>query len=102
MPGAILAQHGAVSAETARAMAQGARERLGVDVAVSVTGVAGPGGGTQEKPVGLVYLHAAGADGELAADFNLPADRDTIRRRATVSALHLVRRLLTQDRHGRV
>jgi nicotinamide-nucleotide amidase len=98
----ILARHGAVSAETAQAMARGARERLDVDVAVSVTGVAGPGGGTPEKPVGLVYLHAAGLEEELAADFNLPADRETIRRRATVSALHLVRRLLAQDRHGRV
>jgi nicotinamide mononucleotide (NMN) deamidase PncC len=64
-----------------------------------VTGVAGPGGGTPEKPVGLVYLHAAAPEGELAADFSLPADRETIRRRAAASALHLVRRLLTQSRH---
>ena len=83
-------------------MAGGVRERLAVDVAVSVTGVAGPGGGTAEKPVGLVYLHAVSPDGEVAASFNLPADRDTIRRRATVSGLHLVRRLLTQDRDERV
>ena len=72
-------------------------------VTVSVTGVAGPAGGTPDKPVGLVYLHAAGPDGELAADFNLPADRETIRRRATVGALHLVRTLVTelaQTRHG--
>jgi len=102
VPAEILARFGAVSAETARAMAGGVRERLGVDVAVSVTGVAGPGGGTAEKPVGLVYLHAVSPDGELDGGFNLPADRDTIRRRATVSALHLVRRLLTQDRHERV
>ena len=102
VPAETLARHGAVSAETAQAMAQGARERLGVDLAVSVTGVAGPGGGTPEKPVGLVYLHAAGPDGELAAGFNLRADRETIRRRAAASALHLVRRLLTQDRHKHV
>jgi nicotinamide-nucleotide amidase len=102
VPAEILARHGAVSAETARAMALGVRERLGVDVAVSVTGVAGPGGGTAEKPVGLVCLHAVRPDGELDGGFNLPADRDTIRRRATVSALHLVRRLLAQDRHERV
>ena len=102
VPAGILERHGAVSAETARAMASGLRERLAVDVAVSVTGVAGPSGGTAEKPVGLVYLHAVSPDGELDGGFNLPADRDTIRRRATVSALHLVRRLLTQDRDERV
>jgi nicotinamide-nucleotide amidase len=102
VPAEILERHGAVSAETARAMARGVRGRLAVDIAVSVTGVAGPGGGTADKPVGLVYLHAVRPDGELAASFNLPADRDTIRRRATVSALHLVRRLLTHDRDERV
>jgi nicotinamide-nucleotide amidase len=102
VPAEILERHGAVSAETARAMAHGVRERLAVDVAVSVTGVAGPGGGTADKPVGLVYLHAVSPDGELATGFNLPADRDTIRRRATVSALHLVRRLLTHDRDEHV
>jgi nicotinamide-nucleotide amidase len=102
VPADVLRRHGAVSAEVARAMAAGVRARLGVDVAVAVTGVAGPGGGTPEKPVGLVYLHAAGPDGELAADFSLPADRETVRRRAAASALHLVRRLLTQNRHERV
>jgi len=96
---AVLEKHGAVSAEFAQVMAHGARSRLGVDVAVSVTGIAGPGGGTPAKPVGLVYLHAAGPDGERAAMFDLPGDRDAIRNRAAVSALHLVRRLLTQSRH---
>jgi nicotinamide mononucleotide (NMN) deamidase PncC len=52
--------------------------------------------------VGLVYLHAAGPDGELAGGFDLPADRETIRRRAAAAALHLVRRLLAQNRHERV
>ena len=60
-----LAEHGAVSAETAAALAAGARARLGADVAVAVTGVAGPGGGSAEKPVGLVFLHAEGPDGGL-------------------------------------
>ena len=85
VPAETLEGHGAVSAETAAAMAEGARTALGADVAVSVTGVAGPGGGTAEKPVGLVYLHAAGPDGALAAEFSVPADRATIRARATVT-----------------
>ena len=82
VPEALLDEHGAVSAEVAEAMAHGARERLGVDVAVSVTGIAGPDGGTPEKPVGLVYLHASGPNGDLAATFDLPGDRDAIRGRA--------------------
>ena len=98
VPAAVLAVHGAVSAETAEAMAAGVRERLGAGIGVSVTGVAGPGGGTPEKPVGLVYMHALGPGGGLAASFSIPADRETVRARATVAALHLVRRLLTQNR----
>jgi nicotinamide-nucleotide amidase len=95
VPAETLREHGAVSRETALAMAEGARERLGVDVAVSVTGVAGPDGGTEEKPVGLVHLAAVGPDGSLAHEFNVPGDRATIRSRSTVIALHLLRRLLT-------
>jgi nicotinamide-nucleotide amidase len=95
VPEEVLASHGAVSRETALAMARGARERLGVDVAVSVTGIAGPGGGTEEKPVGLVYLCASGPEGEREHDFVLPGDRESIRLRATVGALHLVHALVT-------
>ncbi|HZE29771.1 MAG TPA: CinA family nicotinamide mononucleotide deamidase-related protein [Gaiellaceae bacterium] len=94
----LLERHGAVSAEAAAAMAEGARARLGADVAVSVTGVAGPGGGTPEKPVGLVFLHAQGPDGSLARRLDLPGDRAAIRGRATVAALHLVRMLLARSR----
>jgi nicotinamide-nucleotide amidase len=94
---ALLETHGAVSAEVARAMAEGVRQRLRADAAVSVTGVAGPGGGTAEKPVGLVFLHAVGPDGEDARRMDLPGDREMIRGRATAAALHLVRRLLTQS-----
>jgi nicotinamide-nucleotide amidase len=94
----LLAAHGAVSAEVAAAMAEGARERLRADVAVSVTGVAGPGGGTPEKPVGRVYLHAAGPDGSLTRMLDLPGEREQIRVRATVTALHLLRALLTGSR----
>ena len=94
----VLERHGAVSAEAAAAMAAGVRVRLGADVAVSVTGVAGPGGGTPEKPVGLVYLHAEGPEGSLARRLDLPGDREAIRSRAAVAALHLVRTLLTRSR----
>jgi nicotinamide-nucleotide amidase len=94
----VLDAHGAVSAETAAAMAAGARARLGADVALAVTGIAGPAGGSEEKPVGLVYLHAEAPGGSGSADFVFPGDRDGIRRRAAVTALHLVRRLLTQSR----
>ena len=79
-------------------MAAGVRARLGVDVGVCVTGIAGPDGGTPEKPVGLVYLHAETPDGGRGMEFSFPSDRETIRSRATVAALHLVRRLLSQNR----
>ena len=98
VPARLLQEHGAVSAEAAQAMAQGVRERLGADVGVAVTGVAGPGGGTEEKPVGLVFVHAAGPDGEEARRTELPGDREMVRGRATAAALHLVRRLL-ENRH---
>jgi nicotinamide-nucleotide amidase len=97
VPAEVLERNGAVSSETAAAMAQGARERLGTDVAVAVTGIAGPDGGSDEKPVGLVYLHAVGPNGARGVDFVFPGDRESIRRRAAVTALHLVRRLLAQS-----
>jgi nicotinamide-nucleotide amidase len=94
----LLERHGAVSAEVAAVMASGATLQLKADVAVAVTGIAGPGGGTPEKPVGLVYLHAVSPDGERARELNVPGEREPIRRRSTVAALHLVRTLLTQNR----
>jgi nicotinamide-nucleotide amidase len=97
VPAELIERHGAVSPEVAEAMARGARERLGADVAVSVTGIAGPGGGSAEKPVGLVYLHAEGPDGGVGREFSFPGDRPSIRARSVVGALHLVRRLLTQS-----
>jgi nicotinamide-nucleotide amidase len=98
VPEELLAEHGAVSAEVAAAMAEGARVRLDADVAVAVTGIAGPGGGTPDKPVGRVYLSAAGPYGSLARMLDLPGDREQIRVRATVTALHLLRALLTGSR----
>jgi competence/damage-inducible protein CinA-like protein len=94
----LLAEHGAVSAEVAAAMASGVRARLGADVGVAATGIAGPGGGSDDKPVGLVYLHVETPTAGRGFEFQFPGDRDSIRRRATVTALHLARRLLTQSR----
>jgi nicotinamide-nucleotide amidase len=87
----ILARHGAVSPECARAMAEGARARTGADVAVSVTGVAGPGGGTPEKPVGLVYLHVSAPGSERGAERRFPGPRENVRDWSATAALHLVR-----------
>ena len=88
-------QHGAVSAEVAEALAEGARAKLGADVGVGITGIAGPGGGTEEKPVGLVWLSVATADGEpLTRSVNLPGSRADIRDRTTTVAMHLIRRAL--------
>ena len=97
VPEEILARHGAVSAETASAMAAGARDRLGADAAIATTGVAGPGGGTPEKPVGLVYTAVAGPMGERVDELRLPGSRDEIRLRSAVLSLHGLRRLLAQS-----
>ena len=97
VPTALIAELGAVSPEVAEAMAKGARTRLGVDVAVSVTGIAGPDGGSAEKPVGLVYLHAEGPAGGVGREFSFPGDRASIRARSVVGALHLVRRLVMES-----
>jgi competence/damage-inducible protein CinA-like protein len=94
----MLDAQGAVSAEVAAAMAAGARARLEADVAVAATGIAGPGGGSEDKPVGLVYLHVETPSEGRGFEFQFPGDRDSVRRRATVTALHLIRRHLTQSR----
>ena len=86
-----LEKHGAVSEATARAMARGALTHSMADISVSVTGVAGPGGGSAEKPVGLVHFAAARAGFELIAEHHVfPGDRDGIRRLATITALSLL------------
>jgi nicotinamide-nucleotide amidase len=94
VPGALLERHGAVSAECAEAMAHGALAATGATVAISTTGIAGPGGGSEEKPVGLVYLHCASPFGELARRIVLPGDRAAVRDAASTAALHLVLSLL--------
>jgi len=95
VPGHVLRDHGAVSAETASAMAEGARDRLGATWALSITGIAGPGGGTPQKPVGLVYVGVAGALGTTTRELRLHGDRERIRLRACTMALHLLREVVT-------
>lgn len=97
----LIEEHGAVSEQVARALAEGVRARMGADVGVGVTGVAGPGGGSEEKPVGLVWLSVAGPEGAaITRSVNLPGGRVDIRDRATTVALHLLRRLLLGESDG--
>jgi nicotinamide-nucleotide amidase len=92
---ALIERHGAVSPEVADAMADGALARFDADTAVAITGVAGPDGGTEAKPVGYVCWSAKRSDGSvLARDVRLPGDRAEIRDRSTTVAMHLLRRLL--------
>jgi nicotinamide-nucleotide amidase len=101
VPAELIERHGAVSEEVARALADGARAALDADVGVGITGVAGPGGGTAQKPVGLVWVSVtlAGAEDpaqvvERTRSVNLPGGRADVRERATTIAMHLVRRTL--------
>jgi nicotinamide-nucleotide amidase len=98
VPDRTLSTVGAVSEETAVAMARGARARLGADVVLSTTGIAGPGGGTDEKPIGLVWFALALGDGEIETRrLTFPGSRADIRERATVAALSLIWRRLERD-----
>ena len=90
VPQEVLERAGAVSAECAEAMATGARARLKANLAVSVTGVAGPDGGTPQKPVGLVYIGVATAECTTTERFVFAGDRGTIRRQASDRALALL------------
>lgn len=91
VPAVTLEKHGAVSAETAAAMAQGALARSRAGVAVAVTGIAGPSGGTADKPVGLVYIGWGGEDGINAKEHHFAGDRAAIRQQTVEAALkHLL------------
>src|SRR5262245_55712156 len=90
----LLMEHGAVSGPVAEAMAEGIRKRAGTDFGLSITGVAGPGGGTEEKPVGTVYIALADELKTEHRKLNLPGDRHLIRWRASQAALDLLRRRL--------
>jgi nicotinamide-nucleotide amidase len=95
VPEAVIASGGAVSPEVAEAMAAGARKRFDTELGVGITGIAGPGGGTEEKPVGYVCICVLdGAGNVLARDPQLPGGRDDVRDRTVSVALHMIRRLL--------
>jgi nicotinamide-nucleotide amidase len=96
VPVELIGAHGAVSPEVASALADGALERFGADVGIGITGIAGPGGGTAEKPVGTVCLCLALRDGGARLDrtVQLPGGRAMVRERTTTVAMHLLRRLL--------
>jgi len=90
VPDSLLAKHGAVSSEVAAAMAQGAKARAGVDFAVSTTGIAGPDGGSPEKPVGTVWFGLAGPHGVTTYHKQFPGDRDAVRQASVEFALALL------------
>lgn len=94
VPAAVLEEHGAVSAECARAMAEGVATGLDATWGLSVTGIAGPGGGTADKPVGLVFVGLAGPDGVTVRELRMTGDRERIRQRSSTIALHLLRQAL--------
>jgi nicotinamide-nucleotide amidase len=92
---ALIAEHGAVSAEVAEAMVEGALVRLGADTAVAITGVAGPGGGTEDKPVGTVWFCVRVSGGPTVTRcVRVPGERADVRERSTTVAMHLLRRAL--------
>ena len=93
---ALIEAHGAVSEPVAEAMAAGALHRFDADTAVAITGIAGPGGGTEEKPVGTVCFTVALADGESSTrTLRLPGNRSDVRERSTTVAMHLLRQALS-------
>jgi nicotinamide-nucleotide amidase len=94
VPADLIQQHGAVSEQVAQAMAQGARRKAGTDYAIAITGIAGPEGGTEQKPVGLVYISVNSQTGTETLRYVFQADRGFVRLRAAQTALNMLRRRL--------
>ncbi len=94
VPLSILDRYGAVSEETAIAMAEGARERIKSNLGLAVTGIAGPGGGTPAKPKGLVYISLASDDGTLCREYRFSGERPAVRQSTVNAALSMVRQYL--------
>jgi nicotinamide-nucleotide amidase len=94
VPRELLDRHGAVSPEVAVAMAEGARARFGADVGIGITGIAGPGGGTPDKPVGTVHVSVVGPDGGESRALRLGGSRTAVRERSVTVAMQLLRALL--------
>jgi nicotinamide-nucleotide amidase len=92
VPEPLLAEHGAVSAECAVAMARGIRRAAGTDLGLAVTGIAGPEGGSAEKPVGTVFLALVSTGGERVEEFHFRGGRDQVRQRSACTALDWLRR----------
>ncbi len=92
VPPELIAEHGAVSEPVARAMARGARERAGVAVGAAITGIAGPDGGTPEKPVGTVFLALDGQLGGRVRQAHFPGDRERVRQHSSQALLEMLRR----------
>lgn len=99
VPEALIAEHGAVSAPVAAALARGVRERLRADWAASITGVAGPNGGSDAKPVGTVYIGVSGPGFESVRRFRYPGERAIVRDRAAKTALALLRLAVAEREH---
>ena len=100
VPSELIESKGAVSSEVALALAEGIRKRTGATLGLGITGVAGPGGGTPEKPVGLVHIGLADERRSREVASRFPGDRDRIRHFATQTALDMIRRYFLFSNHG--
>jgi nicotinamide-nucleotide amidase len=92
VPAALIETHGAVSMQVAQALAEGVRARAGASIGVGITGIAGPAGGSAEKPVGMVFVALADERGTQVREFHFPGPRDRVRQWASQMGLEMIRR----------